>query len=494
MGSWFGRWLKRGAVLIASAALTLLAVRAWDASQGPPLMPWHTKVPDDLVADAIDGTDWPGYLAHEDRLFAEVERRVVQPPPRGQAMPVERYIAGSPVHPSRLPADWNRSSLLRPEGVPTGAVVLLHGLTDSPYSLRHIARRYQARGFVAVTIRLPGHGTVPAGLTAADGDDWLAATRLAVRTAVAAAGPGVPLHLVGYSNGGALAVLHALAALDDPALARPDQLVLLSPMIGVTAFARFAGAAGLPAIFPAFAKAAWLSILPEFNPFKYNSFPVFAARQSWLLSDRLQRAVARQARDGRLGALPPVLTVQSVVDFTVSTPAVVAALYRFLPANGSALVLIDRNRESKLGAFLRPGEALTPDGLLAPPPRPYRTVVLTNADTGTDQVVARTVEAGETRTTVTATGLAYPREVFSLSHVALPFPIDDPLYGLEAAGNDTYGIEIGRLVGRGERGALVVGLDFFLRMPSNPFFPDLLARIDQAIDASIGATGAAGGR
>jgi hypothetical protein len=173
---------------------------------------------------------------------------------------------------------------------------------------------------------------------------------------------------------------------------------------------------------------------------------------------------------------------------------VVAALYRFLPANGSALVLIDRNRESKLGAFLRPGEALTPDGLLAPPPRPYRTVVLTNADTGTDQVVARTVEAGETRTTVTATGLAYPREVFSLSHVALPFPIDDPLYGLEAAGNDTYGIEIGRLVGRGERGALVVGLDFFLRMPSNPFFPDLLARIDQAIDASIGATGAAGGR
>ena len=51
-------------------------------------------------------------------------------------------------------------------------------------------------------------------------------------------------------------------------------------MIGITAFARFAGIAALPALLPAFAKAAWLGILPEFNPFKYNSFPVNGARQS----------------------------------------------------------------------------------------------------------------------------------------------------------------------------------------------------------------------
>ncbi len=48
-------------------------------------------------------------------------------------------------------------------------------------------------------------------------------------------------------------------------------------MIGVTAFARFAGLAGLPALLPAFAKAAWLNIAPEYNPYKYNSFPVNGA-------------------------------------------------------------------------------------------------------------------------------------------------------------------------------------------------------------------------
>lgn len=92
----------------------------------------------------------------------------------------------------------------------------------------------------------------------------------------------MPLHLVGYSNGGALALKYALDELTDKSLVRPQQIILLSPMIGVTAFARFAGLAGLPSVFPAFARAAWLNVIPEFNPYKYTisgkgSAPVVAA-------------------------------------------------------------------------------------------------------------------------------------------------------------------------------------------------------------------------
>ena len=46
------------------------------------------------------------------------------------------------------------------------------------------------------------------------------------------------------ANGGALAVKYALDALENPQLARPDRLILLSPMIGITRFARLAGVAG----------------------------------------------------------------------------------------------------------------------------------------------------------------------------------------------------------------------------------------------------------
>lgn len=35
---------------------------------------------------------------------------------------------------------------------------------------------------------------------------------------------------------------------------------------------------------------------------------------------------------------------------------------------------------------------------------------------------------------------------------------------------------------RGERGTLIVSLDSLLRMPSNPFFPFRMERIDRAID------------
>ena len=200
---------------------------------------------------------------------------------------------------------------MEPDGTPAGAVVLLHGLTDSPYSLRHVAKLYRDRGFVAIGLRLPGHGTVPAGLTDVRWEDWMAATRLAIREARRRVPAPAPLHLVGFSNGGALAVKYALDAIEDPKLPRADRIVLFTPMIGITRFARFAGLAGLPALLPPFANAAWLSVVPEFNPFKYNSFPVNGARQSYRLTDALQGAdpasrARRPARQPAAGADLPV--------------------------------------------------------------------------------------------------------------------------------------------------------------------------------------------
>src|SRR4051794_17465108 len=304
MRVWAGKMLKRIAGLLAIIAVVLLIVRAYDSQRGQPLEPWHTYVPDELSAEELDHDGWTEYLKAEAAIFDNVRAEVTQKLSPEERIPVNRYFDGSSIYPGQFSQDWNRSYVLEPDGPPRGAVVFLHGLTDSPYSLRHIARRYVEHGFVAIAIRLPGHGTVPAGLTDIEWEDWSAATRLAVREAQRHIGPKLPLHLVGFSNGGALAMMYALEALDDRQLMRPDRIVLISPMIGVTAFARFAGLAGLPAIFPAFAKAAWLSVLPEFNPFKYNSFPINGARQSHLLTAALQQKIAGHASDNRLADLP----------------------------------------------------------------------------------------------------------------------------------------------------------------------------------------------
>lgn len=254
--------------------------------------------------------------------------------------------------------------------------------------------------------------------------------------------------------------------------------------MGITRFARFAGLAGLPAYLPAFAKAAWLSVLPEFNPFKYNSFPVNGARQSYRLTDALQTQISRLEREGRLAALAPILTFQSVMDFTVSTQAVVSGLYSHLPANGSELVLFDVNRNAKFGPLLRASAETALSRLAPPEQRTYRLTVITNTDEGTDDVVERVVEANSTVDHTRALGLFYPKGVFSLSHVALPFPLTDSLYGLAPDDTENFGVNLGALPLRGERGTLIVSMDALLRMSSNPFFPYMVERIEERLPAT----------
>jgi alpha-beta hydrolase superfamily lysophospholipase len=481
-------WLLVGALLVLVAGLGL---RSYRALGGPSLQAWHTHVPTELSASALDSADWTGYLAQEQAIFDDIRANVTQRLETDARVPYNRYFEGSPVYPPRFAQDWNRSYVMEPTGPPQGVVVLLHGLTDSPYSLRHVARRYAERGFVAIGIRMPGHGTVPAGLTDVRWEAWSAATRLAVREARRRAPAPLPLHLVGFSNGGALAVKYALDAIEDPKLARADRLVLFTPMIGITRFARFAGLAGLPAVLPPFANAAWLSNLPEFNPFKYNSFPVNGARQSYRLTDALQAQIQRLARAGQLGTMPPVLTFQSVIDFTVSTPAILSALYAFLPDNGSEIVLFDVNRTVKFGPLLRPSAYVALDRLMPTTPQTYRFTAIVNAGDDSDATLERSIAPGQLQPAERPLGLPYPPGIFSLSHLAIPIPPNDPLYGTQPDPKSRldYGLNLGTLDARGERGALIIDQDFLTRLPSNPFFPYLLTRVEEGIDRPSVASG-----
>ncbi|QVQ27075.1 alpha/beta hydrolase [Achromobacter deleyi] len=479
------RRLKKAAVIVVVGAVlivgTLMGVRLYDIQQGPPLASWHTYVPEELNAEQLDRSSWQDYLAHEDKLFALLRQNVGDKLQPEDKVDSNRYFSGAKVYPEHFAHDWNRSFVLLPAGEPRGVAVLLHGLTDSPYSMRHIAAHYQSVGYVAIAIRMPGHGTVPGGLTDAHWEDWTAATRLAVREARRRVPAPRPLHLVGFSNGGALALMHALDALDDPKLAKPDRLVLLSPMVGITTFARFAGLAGLPSILPAFAKAAWLSIVPEFNPFKYNSFPVHAARQSFELTQTLQDRLVAQQRSGGLERLPPIITFHSVLDFTVSTRAIINALYARLPDNGSDLVLFDLNRATKLGPLFRRGVAWSLAGTLPGEKRNYRLTIVTNASPMSSAMVERVIEAGSTEVVERAIGMDYPREVYSLSHVALPFPTNDALYGMHPDNIEEFGISLGAMSMRGEVGAFVIGMDTLTRLTSNPFYSYLVKRVDGVI-------------
>lgn len=478
------RLLRKTLTALAVLLLVFLIGRIYQSEQGPSLHLWHRWVADEMTPDEMERASFADYQRHEARLFQEMKIHLNEALSDEEKTGLNRFSPTSAVYPARFATDWNRSFILMPRGPIRGAVVLLHGLTDSPYSVRYLAETYRQHGFVAVAPRLPGHGTAPGSLTAVSWQSWMAATRLAVREATRLAGAQRPLHLVGYSNGGALAMKYALESLNDRRLRAPQQIVLLSPMIGVTGYARFAGLAGWPALFPAFARTAWLNVAPEYNPFKYNSFPVNAARQSWLLTQSLQAQIAQAARSGQITALAPVLAFQSVLDATVDARALVEALFNRLPRNGSELVIYDINQAANMRALFRAPLASAVDRLLPAPPRRYATTVITNRAPDDYRTAARTLAAGQIQQQVTPLDPAWPQDMFSLSHIAVPFPLNDALYGEQPSEKNLYGISLGTISLRGESDSLTVGAETFMRATANPFFSDMMARVSGRIRCS----------
>jgi alpha-beta hydrolase superfamily lysophospholipase len=464
--------------VLTAIFLTILIGRGFRARSLPDLEPWHRADLGDVKAGELpDTATLADYLRREDAVFAALKTKVLDAVPEADRTPASRYLAGGPLDPTRLgAADGNRTFELVPETIAGGAL-LVHGLTDAPYSVRPVAEALRKLGYYTLAPRMPGHGTAPSGLTTADWQDWMSVVRLAARHVSARAGDGRPFVLVGYSNGGALSVKYAEDVLEGSGLPRPDRIVLMSPMIGVTPFASFSRIASLLHRIPYFEKNAWLDVLPEYVPYKYSSFPANAALQTWRLTQELNAQTARLAASGRLKDLAPVLTFQSLVDATVSTEAIVRRLYDRLPANGSELVLFDVNRQSDLSPFLvRPEVKLLAD-LKARTNLNYRLTVVTNSRRDTRDVSAWSAGPGPVRVSAAPLGLAWPQDVFSLSHVAIPFPENDDLYGRLPDPPPTFGLRLGRVGPRGERAVLTVPFDQWMRLTWNPFYPWLEARV-----------------
>ena len=477
-GAFLRRWSLRLAWSVALVFATIVIGGALDARRRlPDLQPWHRVVPPDASARTLtSASTLADYLAIEEEAFRTVRERIEDTLDPAWRLPTNRYNREGRSHPSRLGTDWNRTQILAPSVEPIGGALVVHGLTDAPYSMRSIGEDLRERGYHVVALRMPGHGTVPAGLTDVTWEDWLAAVRVAARDVRARIGAGKPLVLVGYSNGGAQVLKYALDVVEGSGDPRAERLVLLSPMIGVPRFAWLARVISLLGPLPAFEKARWLDVYPEYNPFKYNSFPANAALQTWRLTTTLQSQIARIAEAGRGGELPPVLTFHSLVDATVSTPAVVHALYDVIADDRSELVLFDINRSSGLVPFIQPADAALIARLTDALPRRYRRTLITNVDPSSLDVVERTIAPGSTTVDVHPLGLSWPRDVYSLSHVAIPFPMSDPVYGREEAGPVPATIRLGVLSPRGERAVLSVPSDTLMRLTCNPFLSYLSDR------------------
>jgi alpha-beta hydrolase superfamily lysophospholipase len=472
---------------IAGAFLTLVVGFVLYLNDRPDLNVWHLADLDEEFTAQSDVSSFEEYLALEDRLFSQLQTEVYDKISNTERNQINRYNKGSLSDPEQQPTNWNRSYELT-VSKPTAGVLMIHGMSDSPYSLKALAERLHGAGVYVVGIRVPGHGTAPSGLTTVSWQDMVAAVQLAVRH-LAARVEDHPIHLVGYSNGGALAVNYTLASIEDHQLPQVDSLALISPEIGLTRVAGLAKWQARLGTWLGLEKLAWNSLLPEYDPFKYGSFAVNAGNVAYQLTQQIQKQLTALTKSGELSRIPPILAFSSIVDATVSAPALIKGLFDRIEPGGHELVLFDFNRIAEIDAFLKWNPSSMVSALNLRTDRSFTLGLVTNRGPESQEVMVSVLQPGGSDTVNSNLALSWPNNIYSLSHVALPFPDDDPLYGANyPAGEDD--LHLGTLALRGERGVLQIPASEMLRLRSNPFYPfleekvldffDLAGSVDQA--------------
>jgi len=437
---------------------------------GPSLEPWHTEnlTAEFTVQKADAVRTFDDYRQLEDKLFAQLEKQVYARVGTGPTYALVRYSAGSAADPQRRNPNWNRSFELSTNS-PVGGALLLHGMSDSPYSLRALGAALNQRNYWVIGLRLPGHGTAPSGLLNVEWEDMAAAVRLSMEHLASKVGEK-PIAILGYSTGAPLALNFTLDALEGKVSPLPASLVLISPAIGLHPAARLAGLINRLSFVPGLGRLAWLSIEPEFDPFKYNSFATNAGTQVSRLTRDVARRIADRGRSGPIGNFPPTLVFQSTVDATVSTNALVDKFLKHLGPDGHELVLFDINRFAAKATLLIDDPGSFSDRLMTDATLPFTVTLVTNESSQSRQVLARRkAPLSKVTSEIKLLDLSWPTEVISLSHVAVPFPPDDPLYGQRLPEDDKV-LFLGQMAIRGERGLLRISSDWLLRLRYNPFY------------------------
>ena len=321
-----------------------------------------------------------------------------------------------------------------PARFPTGTngrqrkgIVMVHGLSDSPYMMRTLAEHFRERGFLVRSILLPGHGTRPGDLTEVKEGAW----RQALQYAVQDTGRQVEnLYLAGFSTGGALAV--------DYAAQHPGSLTalfLFAPCLQVKSpAARWARLVGL--------FRTWLEIRDDRDFAKYESFPFNAAAQIVALTDRLKESSAFQPN----GLALPVFIALSGEDETVDSAFTLDFFQKRLPNPANRLILYSGNR--------------------TPP-------------TFSDQRVA------------VVTGFLPGRKILSLSHLSLTLPAEDGHYGSQgdyrsclhypAESVEYAECSAGRTAWLGEKTAANLQTGLLQRLTWNPRYTLQIDEIDRFI-------------
>jgi len=432
---------------------------------------WHTvKLTRDFKEkDYNENFSLEDYIKIENKIFEDLHNKIYTKTDNTLKNQFNRYNPQSVSCPLNYEQNWNKSFELIPPEI-KGGVLLLHGLSDSPFSFKYLSNLFYKKGYYVLAMRMPGHGTTPSSLFKISWKDWLAASKIGAKHVAGKLKRNQPFVMCGYSNGAPIALHYSFEAQTSKLLREPDRIFLFSPAIGITKFSALSKWLQRLSFIPYFKKSKWQTITPEYDPFKYNSFPLDAALQSHKITTSLKNKIINLSKEDKL-ELPPITTFQSIIDSTVIEQDLISILYKNLQANNHELTLFDVNQKTLAANFLNDTNQDILKKLMQSGSLPYKLTVITNKNASTIETVAKQKKPFSPELKETELFLSWPKGVYSLSHISLLFPPDDPLYGTEPAKttNDPN-LNLGNIEIRGEPALLKIPVGRFMRLRCNPFF------------------------
>ena len=117
---------------------TVFVVAVYVLNLKQDLSVWHTEHLDQEFTKESEVGSFADYLKLEEGLFSQLQSDVYDQIDPEERLPFNRYNAGSRSDPNSESQNWNRTFEIVVKQ-PSAVAVLLHGLSDSPYSLQTVS-------------------------------------------------------------------------------------------------------------------------------------------------------------------------------------------------------------------------------------------------------------------------------------------------------------------------------------------------------------------
>ncbi|WP_028857125.1 alpha/beta hydrolase [Psychrilyobacter atlanticus] len=438
--------------------ITVQILRAYlDRQSNLKLMPWH-KISKVKELDYDKYSDIESYLADEKKFLEEIYKEV-EIKKKGS---YNRYIRGSQSSPyGHLEKDVNLSFEMMPKN-PKGGILMLHGLTGSPYSMREMAKTFYDKGYYVLALRYPYHGTYPGELLNLNWKDFSKTAKFGAKI-VKNKIQGIKnykFYMLGFSTGATATLQYITHDISkDKKLPRPDGVFWLSPAMGIDPLAKYVFLDILVSKIPGLNKFAWIDIYPEYDMAKYNSFDKNSVAQVYTLIKESRKNLSKLSKNEKAD-LPPIYSYTSIQDATVDSQELFKVLEE-IRNKKNELTIFDVNRkysdlyESKIKEinFEKEIEESKIIGDI---------IVVSNMVNKTEKVELIKYSNGQKIDMNNELDFKWSKNTFSLAHISLPISPENPLYG-----KDTF---LGGGNIKGENGTAVIPANVSGRLRYNDFF------------------------